>query len=151
MKTTAKKGITGKTIAFTVIGGVLTVGVAYVIYQLLNKKPTTFGEGLTDVIDTVKETPSIVTSTIGKYTDKGFPLKVGSGGDNVISLQKFLNAQSGYGLVVDGKFGALTQKAVIGEQGVDESSWTNFKSMYPDAVKGQVTKSYFDNFIKGKY
>ena len=146
MKTTAKKGMTGKTIAFTVIGGVLTVGVAYVIYQLLNKKPSTFGEGLTDVIDTVKEAPSVVTSTVGKYTDKG-----GSGGDNVISLQKFLNAQSGYNLVTDGKFGALTQKAVIGEQGIDESSWTNFKSMYPDAVKGQVTKGYFDNFIKGKY
>ena len=128
-------------------GGLATAGLGYLVYMLLKKKPKTFGEAITDVTQTVKDLPSAVGQVAGKYTDDSFPLKKGSGGERVKSLQKFLNASSGYSLVVDGKFGNLTESAVIEEQ----SPFDSFKSMYPDAVKGQVSQKYFDLFIKGKY
>ena len=43
----------------------------------------------------------------GGYSDLGFPLKRGSGGENVKNLQIFLNNSSGYGLTEDGKFGHI--------------------------------------------
>jgi len=128
-------------------GGLATAGLGYLVYMLLKKKPKTFGEAVTDVTQTFKDLPNAVTQVAGKYTDDSFPLKKGSGGERVKSLQKFLNASSGYNLVVDGKFGNLTESAVIEEQ----SPFDSFKSMYPDAVKGQVSQEYFDLFIKGKY
>jgi peptidoglycan hydrolase-like protein with peptidoglycan-binding domain len=128
-------------------GGLATAGLGYLVYMLLKKKPKTFGELTKDVTQTVKDLPSAVSQVAGKYTDDSFPLKKGSGGERVKSLQKFLNASSGYSLVVDGKFGNQTESAVIQEQ----SPFSNFKSMYPDAVKGQVSQAYFDLFIKGKF
>lgn len=136
-----------KKIVLAVGGGLATAGLGYLVYMLLKKKPKTFGELTTDVTQTVKDLPSAVSQVAGKYTDDSFPLKKGSGGERVKSLQKFLNASSGYSLVVDGKFGNQTESAVIQEQ----SPFTNFKSMYPDAVKGQVSQNYFDLFIKGKF
>lgn len=124
-------------------GGLATAGLGYLVYMLLKKKPKTFGEAVTDVTQTVKDLPSAV----GQVAGDSFPLKKGSSGERVKSLQKFLNASSGYNLVVDGKFGNLTESAVIEEQ----SPFDSFKSMYPDAVKGQVSQKYFDLFIKGKY
>lgn len=136
-----------KKVVITILGGVATAGLGYLAYMLLKKKPKTFGEAVTDVTQTVKDLPSAVTQVAGKYTDDSFPLKKGSGGDRVKSLQKFLNASSGYNLVVDGKFGNQTESAVIEEQ----SPFDSFKSMYPDAVKGQVSETYYNLFIKGKY
>ena len=136
-----------KKVVVTILGGVATAGLGYLAYMLLKKKPKTFGEAVTDVTQTVKDLPSAVTQVAGKYTDDSFPLKKGSGGDRVKSLQKFLNASSGYNLVVDGKFGNQTESAVIEEQ----SPFDSFKSMYPDAVKGQVSETYYNLFIKGKY
>ena len=136
-----------KKIVLAVGGGLATAGLGYLVYMLLKKKPKTFGELTKDVTQTVKDLPSAVSQVAGKYTDDSFPLKKGSGGERVKSLQKFLNASSGYSLVVDGKFGNQTESAVIQEQ----SPFTNFKSMYPDAVKGQVSQNYFDLFIKGKF
>lgn len=136
-----------KKIVLAVGGGLATAGLGYLVYMLLKKKPKTFGELTKDVTQTVKDLPSAVSQVAGKYTDDSFPLKKGSGGERVKSLQKFLNASSGYSLVVDGKFGNQTESAVIQEQ----SPFSNFKSMYPDAVKGQVSQKYFDLFIKGKF
>lgn len=136
-----------KKIVLAVGGGLATAGLGYLVYMLLKKKPKTFGELTTDVTQTVKDLPSAVSQVAGKYTDDSFPLKKGSGGERVKSLQKFLNNASGYSLVVDGKFGNQTESAVIQEQ----SPFGNFKSMYPDAVKGQVSQKYFDLFIKGKF
>ena len=136
-----------KKVVVTILGGVATAGLGYLVYMLLKKKPKTFGEAVTDVTQTVKDLPSAVGQVAGKYTDDSFPLKKGSGGDRVKSLQKFLNASSGYSLVVDGKFGNQTESAVVEEQ----SPFDSFKSMYPDAVKGQVSETYYNLFVKGKY
>lgn len=136
-----------KKVVITILGGVATAGLGYLAYMLLKKKPKTFGEAVTDITQTVKDLPSAVTQVAGKYTDDSFPLKKGSGGDRVKSLQKFLNASSGYSLVIDGKFGNQTESAVIEEQ----SPFDSFKSMYPDAVKGQVSETYYNLFVKGKY
>jgi hypothetical protein len=47
-----------------------------------------------------------------KTNNSGFPLKVGSTGDLVKSLQTFLNKNYNSGLTVDGIFGPLTLKEV---------------------------------------
>ena len=65
-----------------------------------------------------------------------------------------MNDAGSYGLAVDGKFGNLTENAVLNEQmgfDGDDKSWQNFKNFYPDAVKGQVTEEYYNLFIKGKF
>lgn len=77
------------------------------------------------------------------YTRTGFPLRRGSCGNEVMKLQAFLNSQGGYGLVVDGKFGQKTENAVKEEQ----SPFADFKSMYPNAVFGQVSQEYYNDFI----
>ena len=77
----------------------------------------------------------------GACTGTGFPLKRGSGGEEVRNLQKFLNNESGYGLTVDGKFGPATERALKSEQ----SPFSAFKIMYPNAVEGQASKEYYDN------
>lgn len=77
------------------------------------------------------------------YTRTGFPLRRGSCGNEVMKLQAFLNSQGGYGLEVDGKFGQNTENAVKEEQ----SPFANFKSMYPNAVFGQISQEYYNDFI----
>jgi len=79
----------------------------------------------------------------GNYIKQGFPLRRNSCGTEVSKLQAFLNSSGGYGLVVDGKFGRLTESAVKDEQ----APFDSFKSMYPNAVRGQVTQEYYNAFI----
>jgi hypothetical protein len=122
------------------IGGILlTGGIAYIAYNFLKRRPTSFKEVTEDLTQTVKDIPKIFTG----YEPCGFPLRKGCGGEEVMKLQEFLNKSGSYGLVVDGKFGNLTENAVIEEQ----LPWVTFKATYPDAVKGQVTKEYYDKFI----
>lgn len=140
--------MTTKKIIYLTLGGVATAGVGYLVYSLLKKKPVTFNEGFEDIKNTVVNAPKEIVSTIsGNYTDKGFPLKKGSGGEKVKSLQRYLNNASGYNLVVDGKFGNLTESAVLSEQ----SPFDVFKGMHPEAVKGQVSESFYKEFIEGKF
>jgi peptidoglycan hydrolase-like protein with peptidoglycan-binding domain len=137
-----------KKIIFLALGGIATAGVGYLFYNLLRKKPQTFQEAIEDTKNTIVEAPSDISSVVtSSYTDKGFPLKKGSGGAKVEALQRFLNQSSGYNLVVDGKYGQYTEGAVYTEQ----SPFDVFKGMYPDAVKGQVTEGYYNAFIKGKF
>lgn len=137
-----------KKIAIAVIGGVATVGLGYLVLSLLKKKPATFGEVITDTKETIVNAPKSITAMVtGSYKDIGFPLRKGSGGENVRKLQRFLNDSANYNLVVDGKFGEKTELAVIQEQ----EPFQTFLNMYPDAKKGQITKEYFDAFIKGRY
>jgi len=79
----------------------------------------------------------------GGYVKTGFPLRRGSCGNEVAKLQAFLNTSGSYGLVVDGKFGQLTENAVKEEQ----SPFADFKSMYPNAIFGQITADYYNDFI----
>ena len=115
--------------------GVLGTGVG--LYFLL-KKPRTSSNGF----NLNPTTPSSNNKGGGGgYSDLGFPLKRGSAGENVKNLQIFLNNSSGYGLTEDGKFGPATERALISEQ----SPFSAFKAMYPNAVEGQASKEYYDN------
>jgi len=67
-----------------------------------------------------------------------FPLEVGSKGEKVIALQKYLNAKNNAKLAVDGIFGPLTLKALLSQQ--TKESYTE--------EKGKVSESYYDQFIK---
>jgi len=137
-----------KKIIFLALGGIATAGVGYLAYNLLRKKPQTFQEAIEDTKNTIVEAPSDVSSIVtSSYKDQGFPLRKGSGGENVKSLQRFLNKSSGYNLVEDGKYGQYTEGAVYTEQ----SPFQVFKDMYPDAIKGQVTEEFYNMNIKGKF
>jgi len=144
-----------KKIIFLALGGIATAGVGYLVFNLLRKKPQTFQEAIEDTKNTIVEAPRDVSSIVtSSYKDQGFPLRKGSGGAKVEALQKFLNQSSGYNLVVDGKYGQKTESAVLSEQmGYDrnDKNWQNFKNMYPNAIKGQVTEEYYNAFIKGKF
>ncbi len=63
-----------------------------------------------------KEPPVIVapreTQRPKAYTDTGFPLRYGSGGEKVKVIQAALNKVMNAGLVVDGKWGPKTQAAM---------------------------------------
>tara|TARA_Y100000114_G_scaffold112589_1_gene106414 strand:- start:8855 stop:9256 length:402 start_codon:yes stop_codon:yes gene_type:complete len=76
-----------------------------------------------------------------------FPLKKGRKGPAVRKLQKFLNDTGSHNLTVDGDFGTLTENAVKTEQ----TPFNVFKQSFPDAVFGQVTKDYYDLFIRNFY
>lgn len=123
------------------------IGLGYVVLMLFRKKPSSFGEAVTDVQETIVSMPNAVSSAItGKYTNTDFPLKKGSGSENVMDLQKFLNKEGGFNLVVDGKFGTKTEDALIQIQ----TPFSQFKSMHPEAVKGQVSESFFYEYIVPK-
>lgn len=134
------KKIVIKTLGGIAIGGV----VAYILFNVFKKRPQTFGQLATDVKDTVVKAPSdLVRIATNKYNECGFPLKKGCGGENVKKLQAFLNREGSYGLVVDGKFGELTENAVIDQQTPFEA----FKLMHPEAKKGEISEQYFRDFI----
>ena len=75
------------------------------------------------------------SSSGGSYSGRGFPLKKGSGGAKVKALQRYLNDVGSYGLVVDGKFGNLTEGAVKEELGggiktISETYYKDFVEEY---------------------
>lgn len=132
-----------KTIYWT-LGGIATALVGYYAYKKITAPTITFGD-----VDDTKEVP-----TRAKETSEDFPLKKGSRGENVKKLQRFLKSE-GYDLGgfgdnqdgVDGVFGSLTESAVR----TNQNPFGVFKSMYPTAVQGQVSKEFFDFNIKGKF
>jgi len=135
-----------KTLLWT-IGGVATAVLAYFLFAKGNKKTTTFGD-----VDDTQELPT--RETVTSAVSSAFPLKRGSRGENVKSLQRFLISE-GYSIGsfgenkdgVDGIFGQMTESAVRKNQ----LPFAVFKSMYPTAIEGQVSKEFFDLNIKGKY
>lgn len=127
------------------ISAILISGIAYLLYNVIKRQPKTFGEIATDVKETIKSAPSEIKALAsGKYPECGFPLKKGCGGVNVKKVQQWLNREGNYGLVEDGKFGHLTENAVIDNQ----MPFAMFKSMHPTAVKGQVSREFFDMFLR---
>lgn len=137
--------MTTKTILKGLGGFALTAGVGYLLYQLLKKQPRNFSEVIDETKRTIQSVPKGVQTVVtGKYQECGFPLKKWCGGENVKKLQRWLNNEDRYDLVVDGKFGVLTENAVIDNQ----MPFTAFKDMHPYAVKGQVSEEFFNLFIK---
>ena len=140
-----------KLILYSLGGIALAVG-GYFLYKKITAKTVYFGDVEPD--DTPSSKPNKPVES--KPVSSKFPLKRGSKGAEVTSLQKFLKAEGqGYLLGkfgankdgVDGIFGKMTENAVKQQQ----APFSNFKMMYPNAVEGQVSKLYFDMFIKGKY
>lgn len=131
-----KKGNTYLIIAGVVV--VLGVG-AYMFLKRRQKKK----------MDLLYDVPSNSSSSSsssggGSYSGRGFPLKKGSGGSQVVALQKYLNDVGSYGLDVDGKFGNLTKGALEEEQ----SPFANLKVSYPSEVFGQVSEEYYNDNVK---
>ena len=109
------------------ITAILTGAVAFFVYDLY-KKPKPIAEE-NDYLEESTDLPSSLDN---------FPLIVGSKGDQVIALQKFINATMDAKLQTDGIFGPLTLKALIAEQTKNPSS----------EEKGKVSLNYYNSFVK---
>lgn len=129
------------------IGGVAVAVLGYFAYKKITAPTISFG----DFEDDNKNTSP--SPSPAKPKD-GLPLKVGSRGDKVKQLQRFLVAE-GYNIGnfgvnkdgVDGIFGSKTRQAVVENQ----QPFSVFKSMYPSAVEGQVSADFYNTNIKGRY
>lgn len=134
--------MTRKDALWIALGSLSAVGLGYFVYWL-NKRPG----GVTAAIQSAAQSVTNVVSGAGSdstTSDASFPLKRGSKGRQVVALQKFLNASdSSNKLATDGNFGPVTEAAWKKEQ----APFATFKSMYPDAIEGQVTRGYYDTFV----
>lgn len=139
-----------KNLIYWGVGGIATAVAVYFIYKKVTAPTLTFGE-IDDVEeDEVFKPESTETET---KTDE-FPLKKGSVGNNVRKLQRFLKSK---GLQlgttgansdgVDGIFGEATRGAVK----INQQPFFIHKILYPNAVEGQVSKSFFNNNVKTLY
>lgn len=132
-----------KTIYWT-LGGIATAILAYFAYKKITAPTITFGN-----INDPKEAP-----TRPMEIQNDFPLKIGSRGENVKKLQRFLKSE-GYNIGnfgenkdgIDGVFGQITESAVR----INQQPFPIFKSMYPTAIQGQVSKEFFDLNIRNNY
>ncbi len=134
--------------AFAVIG----VG-AYLVYRFISK--TKKGETLT-YPESVKQDVKGATSTIvsAVLPVASYPLKNGSKGSNVITLQNWLN-KNGYAqpnLTPDGVFGAKTESAVRNMQEYPNqkaiADYISSNSFSTNFVYGQVSLEFFTKFVK---
>jgi hypothetical protein len=134
--------MTRKDALWIALGSLSALGLGYFVYWL-NKRPG----GVTAAIQSAAQSVTNVVSGQGSdstTSDASFPLKRGSKGRQVVALQKFLNASdSSNKLTTDGNFGPITEAAWKKEQ----APFATFKSMYPDAIEGQVTRGYYDTFV----
>lgn len=129
------------------VGGVAVAVLGYFVYKKVTKPVIFFG-------DVEEDDTTSTTSTTTTTNNDGLPLKRGSKGEKVKQLQRFLVAE-GYDIGrfganrdgVDGDFGRRTEQAVIENQ----QPFSTFKSMYPTAVKGQVSADFFNSNIRGRY
>lgn len=130
------------------IGGVAVAVLGYFVYKKVTSPVIYFGDVEED------DTTSTTTTTTTTTNNSGLPLKRGSKGELVKQLQRFLVAE-GYDIGsfgvnrdgVDGDFGRRTEEAVIENQ----QPFSTFKSMYPDAVRGQVSADFYNLNIKGRF
>lgn len=109
-------------IAIAVI--VLVVFALWLAKKLVNKS----NSGITPSESTNTKTPTTV------ITDAPFPLKIGSRGDNVKCLQRFLNAHNDSGILaplqIDGIFGSKTQNMLSTLYGISEVSQSFYNNNY---------------------
>lgn len=132
--------------------GVIALG-SYLVYRFFSKTNT--GQNLT-YADSVKEDIKSATNTIKDVVlpTASYPLKVGSKGSNVVTLQKWLN-DKGYAspkLLTDGIFGAKTESAV---KLMQETPYEKAISDYNKGAiwdknysVGQISKDFYDKFVK---
>lgn len=100
-----------------ILSGIATIGIVYGIYYLLSKD---------------SQFPSFTIQKNSKNSfckHSGFPLRVGSCGEDVIVLQKYLNSKikpPRVLLTVDGKFGNSTKLALNQIEKLSSVSQTAF-------------------------
>lgn len=136
------------------IGAFVVIGAgAYLVYRFATKaKPIAITETDTNTTkDDKKTTKSTVASIVLPVAS--YPLKVGSKGSNVVTLQKWLN-DKGYAspkLVTDGVFGAKTESAVKAMQDTPYeksiSDYINKAQWGSNYSFGQVSQEFYDVFI----
>jgi hypothetical protein len=132
-------------IGFSIIGAG-----AYFIYKYMQKRK----EGQTlSYADSVKQDTKAITSAITSAVlpVASFPLKNGSVGSNVQTLQKYLN-DKGYAspkLVTDGKFGAKTESAVktMQDNPYEKSISDYFANFNVSWKPKEVSKDFYDVFV----
>ena len=138
------------------VGGVAVAVLGYFAYKKITAPTISFGDFEDDDASPSPSpsVPSSSSSSSSSQSKDGLPLKVGSRGEKVKQLQRFLVAE-GYDIGkfginkdgVDGMFGSKTRQAVVENQ----QPFAVFKSMYPSAVEGQVSADFFNTNIKGRY
>ena len=119
---------------------------AYFIYKYMQKKKD--GQTLS-YADSVKQDTKEIISAVLPITS--FPLKNGSVGSNVQTLQKYLN-DKGYAspkLVTDGKFGAKTESAVktMQDNPYEKSISDYFGNFNITWKPKEVSKDFYEVFI----
>jgi peptidoglycan hydrolase-like protein with peptidoglycan-binding domain len=118
-----------KKIVYWTLGGLATAYVLFQVFRNLFKKEIPYSDEKT-------------------FNDSAFPLKKGDyNNDYVKSLQAHLNENFGEKLVVDGDFGAKTEEAVKRLQ----IPFETYKSVYPNAVLGQVDADYYITYVKNRF
>jgi hypothetical protein len=135
--------MTRKDALWIAFGGLSALGLGYLVYWL-NKRPGGVPAAIKSAASSVTKTISGKTTSVCQTQDASFPLKRGSCGRQVVALQLFLNkSNSNNKLNADGNFGPITEAAWKNEQ----APFASFKTMFPEAVEGQVSKSYYDRFV----
>lgn len=127
------------------VGGVAVAVLGYFAYKKITAPSISFGD-FEDDESKLSPSPTLPKDDL--------PLKMGSRGEKVKQLQRFLVAE-GYDIGkfgvnkdgVDGVFGSKTRDAVVENQ----RPFSVFKSMYPSAVEGQVSADFYNTNIKGRY
>lgn len=113
--------MTGKNILILVLVLVLI----FIIYLIFSKKSSTSTEDQTK--NDSSNIFSNITQTVTNTVSGSFPLKKGSFGKNVTTLQNYLNSK-GATLVPDGAFGNLTLAALQKYTGLSEVSESYFNT-----------------------
>lgn len=141
------------------IGAFAVIGIgAYFVYKFVTKaKPMGINTPDSTKEEEKEETKSNTTkpkTTASVLPVASYPLKNGSKGSNVLTLQKWLN-DNGYAspkLVTDGIFGAKTENAVkLMQETPFERAIADYNSKAiwtTDYKSGQITKDFYDKFIK---
>ena len=110
-------GNLNKKSALYIGGGILTIVIGYFLYDLIkgNKEAKQYGTIQDQNTNPNKTTTSLtideISSNATKQSNDTYPLKIGSYGSKVYVLQDALNTL-GASIIVDGRFGQNTYKAV---------------------------------------
>lgn len=128
--------------------GIIALG-SYLVYRFYSK--TKSGQQLS-YTESVKQDVNTATNTITQTVlpVASYPLKMGSKGSNVATLQKWLN-DNGYAnpkLVPDGAFGAKTESAVKQMQAnANDKKIMDYNAWSKDYNYGQITKDFYQIFV----
>ena len=128
--------------------GIIALG-SYLVYRFYSK--TKSGQQLS-YAESVKQDVNTATNTITQTVlpVASYPLKVGSKGSNVVTLQKWLN-DNGYAnpkLVSDGAFGTKTESAVKQMQEYpNDKKIIDYNAWSKDYKNGQITKDFYQIFV----